>query len=121
MSEIALYDTLRKIPEVSDAEAKEAVADVASNKDVATKADIIKLKAETKTDIKDMATKSDIAEVKADIAEVKGELKADITELKADITELKADGRAMKWMLGLLLAINVAFIVSAVSLLVRFA
>ena len=109
MSEIALYDTLRKIPEVSDAEAKEAVADVASNKDVATKADIIELKAETKTDIKDMATKSDIAEVKTDIA-----------ELKADITELKADGKAMKWMLGLLLAVNVAFIVSAVSLLVRF-
>ena len=109
MSEIALYDTLRKIDGVSDAEAKEAVADVASNRDVATKADIIELKAETKTDIKDMATKSDIAEVKTDIA-----------ELKADITELKADGKAMKWMLGLLLAVNVAFIVSAVSLLVRF-
>ena len=116
MSEIALYDTLRKIDGVSDAEAKEAVADVASNRDVATKADIIELKAETKTDIKDMATKSDIAEVKTDIAE----LKTDIAELKADVTELKADGRAMKWMLGLLLAINVAFIVSAVSLLVRF-
>ena len=109
MSEIALYDTLRKIDGVSDAEAKEAVTDVASNKDVATKADIIELKAETKIDIKDMATKSDIAEVKTDIA-----------ELKADVTELKADGKAMKWMLGFLLAVNVAFIVSAVSLLVRF-
>ena len=28
MTEIALYNTLRKIPEVSDDEAKEAVADV---------------------------------------------------------------------------------------------
>ncbi len=61
MSEIALYNTLRKIPEVSDDEAKEAVADVASSKEVATKADIIELKAETKADIKDMATKADIA------------------------------------------------------------
>ena len=46
MSEIALYNTLRKIPEVSDAEAKEAVAAVASSKDVATKMDITELKAE---------------------------------------------------------------------------
>ena len=108
MTDIALYNTLRKIPEVSDDEAKEAVADIASSREVATKADIIELKAETKVDIKDMATKADIAEVKADIAEV-----------KADIVELKADGKAMKWMLGLLLVINVAFIVSAVGLMVR--
>ena len=40
MSETALYNTLRKILEVSDDEAKEAVADVASAKDVATRADI---------------------------------------------------------------------------------
>ena len=46
MSDIALYNTLRKIPEVSDAEAKEAVAAVASSKDVATKMDITELKAE---------------------------------------------------------------------------
>ena len=46
MSEIALYNTLRKIPEVSDAEAKEAVADVASSKNVVTKIDIAELKAE---------------------------------------------------------------------------
>ena len=98
MTEIALYDTLRKIPEVSDAEAKEAVADIANSREVATKADIAELKAETK---------ADIAELKA--------------ETKADITELKADNRAMKWMLGSLLVINVAIIMSVVSLLVRFA
>ncbi len=49
MSEIALYNTLRKIPDVSDDEAKEAIADIASLKEVATKADI-----------KDMATKADV-------------------------------------------------------------
>ena len=48
MSDIALYDTLRKIPDVTDAEAKEAVADIASLKDIATKADIVELKTELK-------------------------------------------------------------------------
>ncbi len=43
MSEIALYNTLRKIPEVSDDEAKEAVAGVVSLKDVATKKDLAEL------------------------------------------------------------------------------
>ncbi len=40
MTEIALYNTLRKIPEVSDDEAKEAVADIANSKEVVTKADL---------------------------------------------------------------------------------
>ena len=43
MSEISLYNALRKIPELSDDEAKEAVADVASSKTVATKADLANL------------------------------------------------------------------------------
>ena len=43
MSEISLYNALRKIPELSDDEAKEAVADVASSKDVVTKADLANL------------------------------------------------------------------------------
>ncbi len=43
MSEIALYNTLRKILEVSDDEAKEAVAGVASLGDVATKKDLAEL------------------------------------------------------------------------------
>ena len=86
MSEIALYNTLRKINGVSDDEAKEAVADIANSKDVATKVD----------------------------------LKEGLAELKADIRALKADIGSMKWLLGLLVAMNVAFIVSTVSLLVRF-
>ncbi len=60
MSEIALYNALTKLGLNHD-EAKEAVADVASSKEVATKTDIVELKAETKADIKDMATKVDLA------------------------------------------------------------
>ena len=45
MAYIALYDTLRKIPDVSDAEAKEAVAEVASSREMATKVDLANLEA----------------------------------------------------------------------------
>ena len=51
---IALYNALRKIPEISDAKAKEVIADVASSKEVATKADIAEIKtamAELKAEI----------------------------------------------------------------------
>ena len=48
MSEIALYELLRRIPEVSNDEAKAAVADVASAKEVATKSDIREIKTELK-------------------------------------------------------------------------
>ena len=34
---IVLYNALRKIPELSDAEAKEAVANIAASKEIATK------------------------------------------------------------------------------------
>ena len=54
MSEIALYEVLKRIPEVSNDEARAAVADVASRDEVATKSDIadINLKiAELKTEI----------------------------------------------------------------------
>ena len=43
MSNIALYNALRKIPKLSDEEVGEAVADVVSMKDVATKADLANL------------------------------------------------------------------------------
>ena len=68
MSEIALYNTLRKIPEVSDAEAKEAVADIASSKEMATKADI-----------KDMATKADLANLETRVIEKMANLETRLT------------------------------------------
>ena len=98
MTEIALYDTLRKIPEVSDEEAKQAVADIANSREVATKTDIVELKA---------ATKADIAEVKVDIAELKAETKADVERM----------GRIMiMWMVGVSVAVvgTIAGIVIAV-------
>ena len=43
MTDIALYNILRKVDGVTDAEAKEAVANIADSKDVATKADLANL------------------------------------------------------------------------------
>ena len=40
---IVLYNALRKIPELSDAEAKEAVANIAASKEVITKVDLAEL------------------------------------------------------------------------------
>ena len=115
MSEIALYDTLRKIPEVSDEEAKQAVADIANSREVATKADIAELKAATKADIAELK-----AETKADIAELKAETKADIKDMatKTDIAELKAEmyrvnNRTIMWIVGV--GVAVAGIVIAVA------
>ena len=43
MSEIALYNLLKRIPDATDNEVEKAVDDVASSKDIATKADIVEL------------------------------------------------------------------------------
>ena len=55
MSNIALYNLLKRIPDATDEQAKAAVDDVAKKEEV--------------------ATKSDIAELKTDIVEIKTELK----------------------------------------------
>ena len=66
MSEIALYNALTKLG-IEPEEAKEAVTDVTSSKDMATKVDIKDMA--TKSDIKDMATKTDLAELKTELLE----------------------------------------------------
>ena len=105
MSEIALYNALTKLGLNHD-EAKEAVADVASSKNIATKTDIIELKAETKADIKDMATKADIAGVKAEVAEVK----TDIAEVKTDIREIRTELKYLRWLIVIVVSIAVGVI-----------
>ena len=57
MSEIALYEVLKQIPNVTDEQAKAAVSDVASAKEVATKLDIVELRAELNTKMADINTK----------------------------------------------------------------
>ena len=61
MTDIALYNLLRRIPKATDDKVERAVNDVASSKEV--------------------ATKSDVARVDKTITELKGELKADIERM----------------------------------------
>ena len=87
MSDIALYNLLKRIPGATDEEAKEAVGGVAS--------------AATKSDIKDMATKSDIKNMAT---------KSDIKNMatKSDIRELKTELKYQQWFLGFMFVLQVA-------------
>ena len=80
MTDIALYNLLRRIPDTTDDEVEKAVADVASSKEIATKADL----------------KAEIAKVDKTIAELKGELLAEMYRL---------NNRTIMWMAGIGLAI----------------
>jgi len=87
-----IYETIKKIPGVTDSSAHEVTTKLRSREDLATKADI-----------KDMATKADVAEVKADIEKTETRLLAKISVLNVKVT-------AMQWMTGLLLIMNVAIL-----------
>ena len=92
------------------------------NTNLATKADILALKADieklrlaTKTDIADV--KRDIEKLrlatKADIESLRLATKADIADVKADIEKVKAD--LLKWMFGMMLA-GIGLVVTLVKL-----
>ena len=68
MSDINLYNLLKRIPDATDDEVQKAISDVANSTDVATKADI-----------KDMATKADL---RTGLAELKTELLEKIADSK---------------------------------------
>ena len=87
MSDITLYNVLKRIPNTTDEEAREAVKG-----------------------------HGDLRWLEDRMAKVEDR----ITKLEGRITKLEADVSAIKWMVGLLLAINVAFIVSAVGMMINF-
>ena len=97
-----LYDALRKagVEEQLARDAARAVLAADARSELATRADIAELKAATKADIAELkaATKADIAELKAatkaDIAELKAATKTDMAALRAEFAELKASTRA---------------------------
>ena len=94
MGTIDLYETFKKIPDLSDAQARAATNAVAYSSETATKSDITNLKAELKT------------EFKTDIANLKTELKTDIAEMKAYLT---------RWMV-----VMAGVVIAAMSVIVRF-
>ncbi len=86
---IAAFDTHAAVTALREAgfDERQAEGVVATVRDavaegVATRTDLAEVKAELK---------ADVAEVKVDLAEVKAELKADVAEVKADLAEVKVD------------------------------
>ena len=57
MTDIALYDILRKVDGITDAEAKEAIPNIANSKGVATKSDIMSTKEYIKAEIAELETR----------------------------------------------------------------
>ena len=131
MNSIAIYKILNRIPDTSEAEARDAANSITHVNDVATKADLAEIKTVLKSDIAELRT-----ELKSDNTELRTELKAEIvqsetnlrTELKAKIaqseTNLRAELKAeiailkaelFKWML-----IFSSIIIAAVGLLNKF-
>ena len=64
---------------------------------LASKSDLAELRAEQKADITELR-----AELKADIAELRAEQKADIAELRIDLAQRET--RLIKWMVGTVVA-----------------
>ena len=108
MNSIAIYKILNRIPDTSEAEARDAANSIAHVNDVATKAGLAELKTELKSDNTELRT-----ELKSDIAELRTELKSDIAELRTEIAILKTE--LVKWML-----VFSSIIIAAVGLFNKF-
>ncbi len=92
---------------------------------LATKTDLAELKAELKGDLSALksdltAVKSDLTAAKSDIASVRSELKSDMAVTKSDIRRDIADTKAdiLKWMVGTI-GIQTVVIIGAVLALAR--
>ena len=107
------FDTYKAVKSLREAGADEALAEAvvatvgdAIGGNVATKADLAEVKAELK---------SDIAIVKTDLAEVKAELKGEIAEVKTEIAEVEARLYRHLWVMaagivGLTVSLTVALV-----------
>ena len=95
MNSIDLYEVLKKIPDVSNAQARTAANSVAYVPNVVTKIDLINL--EKKWDIKSL--QDDVKNMKEDIRNMKEDIrnmKEDIRNMKGDIKNLQDDVKNMK-------------------------
>jgi hypothetical protein len=88
-----LYDALRKagVDDETARAAARAVIGVEDRAHLATRADLADLK---------LATRADLAELRADLAELKLATRADLAELKADL---------IKWNVGAMVALTAIF------------
>ena len=107
------FDTHQAVKAIADSGLNDTQAEVivatinnAMHQNFATKSDIMSQKTELKSDIMSLKT-----ELKTDIMSLKTELKSDImsleTELKTDILAIKGEFLLLKWMVGLIIAVEI--------------
>ena len=111
-----LFDTYRAVNALKEAgfpdEQAVAVVDTiggAMTGGLATKADLAEVKAELK---------GDVASVKTDLAEAKTEIKGDVAAVKADVAAFKGELYHHLWLMGMgLVTLNVGLTVALIKLL----
>ena len=89
MSEITLYNALTKLG-LEPKEAERAVADIASSKEVATKADL----------------KTGLAKLEGKITAVEGRVNSAIVKLEGRVKAVEGKVAAIQWMVGILVVLN---------------
>ena len=108
MSEAIAFDTHRFVKRLTESGFTEKQAETLAEEHVT----LLNANLATKTDIAEI--KAGIAEIKAGIAEIMAETKTEIAGVKADIQAMKAD--LLKWLIGALIAQG-GLIVALVKLL----
>ena len=107
MSTTALYQALIEAGTPKET-AEKAVEGLLPAGEVATKTDLAELKTNTgrlETELRSTATKADMAELKTDMAELKTELKTDMAEM---------ENRLIRWLIT-----TAAVVIAAVGLIVK--
>lgn len=115
-----ILDTHEAVEKMVEAGASKKMAEAIvalhtkGNENLATKSDLFQVKTELKSEINELRADIKVLEVnlRSEIADVRSELKSDIAEVKGDIKVLATQFATMKWIqysiLGLLLAPMVA-------------
>jgi hypothetical protein len=109
------FDTLKFVEKLRTAGVPEAQAKAQAEVLVSALSEAIEVQLATKTDI--AAVKADIAQseraVKADITKLEREVKADIAGVRTDMTKMDRELYLIKWMMGMVVAGVTALILEA--------
>ena len=108
MNSIAIYKILKRVPDTSESEARAAANSIAHVNDVATKTDVVELKTELK---------SDIAELKTELTGFRATMEKTVTYLEEKIsTQIAQSETRMTWRMIALAGVTIA----AIGLFTKF-
>ena len=115
MNSIAIYKILKRVPDTSESEARAVANSIAHVNDVATKTDVAELKTELKSDIAEL--KTDTAELKTELTGFRATMEKTVTYLEEKISTQIAQSEArMTWRMTALAGVTIA----AIGLFTKF-